>query len=112
MDTRIKYQQVIKKVLQDCVEYRRTLPDEYTSQALFDDERDQYLIIDYGWQGDRYLHATPLHISLIENKIWIQYDDTEAGIATELIAAGVPASDIVLGFRHPRIRKYTDFAVL
>lgn len=112
MDTRIKYQQIIKKVLQNCVEYRRTLPDEYTSQVLFDDERGQYLIIDWGWQGDRYLHATPIHISLSDGKIWIQYDDTEEGIATELMAAGVPSSDIVLGFRHPKLRKHTGFATL
>ncbi|MFM6201853.1 MAG: element excision factor XisI family protein, partial [Dolichospermum sp.] len=44
-------------------------------------------------------------------KIWIQYDDTEEGIANDLIAAGVPKEDIVLGFRHPRIRPFTNFAV-
>ena len=41
----------------------------------------------------------------------IQYDDTEEGIATDLLEAGVPKADIVLGFRHPKIREYTGFAV-
>jgi hypothetical protein len=36
---------------------------------------------------------------LIDNKIWIQQDETEDGIASDLLEAGVPKEDIVLGFR-------------
>ncbi|MFM6911441.1 MAG: XisI protein, partial [Dolichospermum sp.] len=68
-------------------------------------------VLDMGWNNDKYLHATPIHIDVINQKIWIQYDDTEEGIANDLIAAGVPKEDIVLGFRHPRIRPFTTFAV-
>lgn len=111
MDTRLEYQNLIKSVLQNHAEYRATLNDGYSSQLIFDDERGQYLILDMGWNGDRYLHATPIHISLIGDKVWIQYDDTEEGVATDLMAAGVSKEDIVLGFRHPRIRQHTGFAV-
>ena len=65
--------------------------------------------MDIGWNEDKYLHATPIHINLIGDKIWIQYDDTEEGVATDLLAAGVPNEDIVLGFRHPKVRQYTEF---
>ncbi|MBV7334508.1 XisI protein [Chloroflexi bacterium TSY] len=44
-------------------------------------------------------------------KIWIEIDWTEEGIATELVAAGVPKEDIVLAFHHPSMRQYTEFAV-
>lgn len=111
MDTRLKYQSIIKSVLQNHADYRATLPDGYTCQVVFDDERGQYLVLDLGWNGDKYLHATPIHISLIGNKVWIQYDDTEEGVATDLMAEGIPREDIVLGFRHPKIRKHTGFAV-
>ncbi|PSB00347.1 XisI protein [Merismopedia glauca] len=111
MDTRLKYQDIIKNILQQHSDYRATLADGYQSQVLFDDERGQYIILDIGWNGDRYLHATPIHLSLIGNKIWIQCDDTEEGIATDLIEAGVPKTDIVLGFRHPKVRQYTGFAL-
>ncbi|MBF2079386.1 MAG: XisI protein [Synechococcales cyanobacterium T60_A2020_003] len=111
MDTRLDYQNIIKSTLQKHSAYRNTLPDEYTSQVVFDDERGQYLIIDMGWRGDHYLHATPIHISLIGQKVWIQYDDTEEGVAADLMAAGIGKEDIVLGFRHPKIRKHTGFAV-
>lgn len=44
-------------------------------------------------------------------KIWIQRDGTGIGIANELIAAGVPKEDIILGFNAPYKREFTDFAV-
>jgi hypothetical protein len=111
MDTRLKYQSIIKSVLQGHVDYRTTLTDGYTSEVIFDDERGQYLILDMGWNGDKYLHATPIHINLVDDKVWVQYDDTEEGVATDLVAAGVSKEDIVLGFRHPKIRQHTGFAV-
>ena len=49
---------------------------------------------------------------MIDNKIWIQYDGTEYGGANELVDAGIPKTDIVLGFRHPSVRKHTGFAVV
>jgi len=76
MDTRLKYQGIIKTVLQNHANYRATLPDGYTSQVIFDDERGHYLVLDF-----------------------------------DLMEAGIPKEDIVLGFRYPKIRKYTGFAV-
>ena len=35
----------------------------------------------------------------------------EEGIATALLAAGVPKEDIVLAFHSPEKRKYTEFAI-
>jgi len=109
MDTRLRYQEIIKTILREHANFRNTIPDGYQSQLLFDDERGGYLVLDIGWNENKYLHATPIHINLIGDKIWIQYDDTEEGVATDLLAAGVPKEDIVLGFRHPRIREYTEF---
>lgn len=43
-------------------------------------------------------------------QLWIQHDGTERGIAEDLVAAGVPKERIVLGFRPPQGRRYTDFA--
>ena len=39
MDTQLKYQSIIKSVLKNHAGYRATLPDGYTSQVIFDDER-------------------------------------------------------------------------
>jgi hypothetical protein len=69
------------------------------------------MLLDIGWYGHEYIHHTPIHVDIIDGKIWVQYDDSEEGIATDLLAAGVPRQDIVLGFRPPELRQYTEFAV-
>jgi hypothetical protein len=39
-----------------------------------------------------------LHIDIIDHKLWIQHDRTEEGVAVDLVAAGIPKEQIVLGF--------------
>ncbi len=64
-----------------------------------------------GRENVKRVHGCLAHVDLINGKIWIQRDGTEAGIADELIRAGVPKEQIVLGFRSPERRKLTELAV-
>jgi hypothetical protein len=109
MNTRLDYPEIIKTVLQDYAEFWER--GGYSSlRALFNDEQQSYMLLDIGWYGDEYIHNATIHIEIIDGKIWIQNDDTEEGIATALLEAGVPHTDIVLGFYHPRVRPHTEFA--
>lgn len=63
-----------------------------------------------GWRREKRVFGCVIHIEIREGKIWIQQDGTEAGIANELIEVGVPNSDIVLGYRSPYMRKFTELA--
>jgi len=47
----------------------------------------------------------------MDNKIWIQQDGTELGIANELVELGVPKQDLILGFAPPNMRPLSDFAI-
>jgi hypothetical protein len=51
-----------------------------------------------------------LHIDIKRDKIWIQHDGTEGGLAGRLVEAGVPKEDIVLAFHAPYKRRFTEFA--
>ncbi|AFY57554.1 hypothetical protein Riv7116_5158 [Rivularia sp. PCC 7116] len=42
MDTKLKYQEIIKKVLTAQGEYRASIPENYDSQVVFDDENGRY----------------------------------------------------------------------
>lgn len=53
-----------------------------------------------------------MHIEIRDGKVWIQQDGTERGIAGELEERGVPASEIVLGFRPAELRSHTGYAVV
>ena len=105
MGTPLKYKALIKEIL---LAYAKFKP---AYGVVFDDERDSYTLLEVGWHGKKYVHGSVIHVDLIDDKIWIQYDGTEDGIATELVELGVPKEDIVLGFRHPKLRQYTGFAM-
>ena len=53
-----------------------------------------------------------VHIDIAGGKVLIQRDGTEHGVANELIAAGIPKDQIVLGFQAPEVRQYTEFAAM
>ena len=52
-----------------------------------------------------------LHVRLKQNKGWIEKDGTETKVTQELLQAGVPKEDIVLGFYRPKRRAITEFTV-
>ncbi len=110
MGSRLSYAAIVKKLLQEYADFYSE-DSEHSLRPVFDDIHQSYLLLDSNWYGNEYVHHTPLHIDIINHKIWIQYDDTEEGIATDLLEAGVPAQDIVLGFRPAELRPYTEFAV-
>jgi len=64
-----------------------------------------------GWENQNRIHHPVIHIDIIDGKLWIQADNTDCAIASELVLAGVPKSDIVLGFRMPEVRRFTEYAV-
>ncbi|MDM8536237.1 XisI protein [Desulfobacterales bacterium HSG17] len=106
MDTRIN---TIKKILNDFVKSYNLNADSKL-KVFFDNEQNSYMVLNIGWRRNKYIHSATIHIEIIDNKIWIQNDHTEEGIATSLIEAGIPKKEIILGFRHPKIRQYTEFA--
>jgi hypothetical protein len=81
------------------------------NEAVFDCENDRYLVVSVGWQDARRVHGVLIHIDIISDKIWIQRDGTEQGIANDLVKSGIPKDHIALGFHAPDVRQYTDFAV-
>jgi len=110
MDTQLNYPEIVKKILQEYADLFSE-DSEHPLRAVFDDVHQSYLLLDSNWYGREYIHHTPIHIDIINGKIWIQYDDTEEGVATDLLEAGVPHHDIVLGFRPAELRPHTEFAV-
>jgi len=107
---KIKYREIIEKVLQDYADFLGNDPDVQV-KLVFDKERDRYLLVEAGWQDGYRIYGTLLHVDIIDNKLWIQHDGTEEGIAVDLVAAGIPKEQIVLGFRTLEQRKYTEFEV-
>ena len=82
------------------------------AQTIFDLENNHYQLIYVGWRDQTRIYGPVLHLDIIDDKIWIQQDGTEVGIANELVELGVPKEDIVLAFYDPETRKLTEFAAV
>jgi XisI protein len=108
MDTLTEYRQIVERMLSDYAGMSYAYGD-IKDETVFDREHDRYLLMSVGWNKGR-VHGCVIHIDIIEGKLWLQCDNTDRGIAMELVAAGIPREHIVLGFRPPELRQYTDFA--
>ena len=110
MDKLENYQKIIIRILNPYINIKYANV-ELKNRPAYDNENNQFLIISEGWLGDNHFHDCLIHLEIIDGKIWIQRDNTEDGIANDLVKAGIPTDDIVLGFHEPSIRKYTGFAI-
>jgi hypothetical protein len=106
----LQYRQIIINILQGYAEFLDS-DQQVQVELILDENRDRYLLVETGWQNGYRIYGTLLHIDLVNEKLWIQHDGTEDGIADELVAAGIPKSHIILGFKALDVRQYTEFAI-
>jgi hypothetical protein len=112
MDRVAKYRMMVKNILQKHADLINRHPrSEIETDVAFDEQRDNYFLFKVGWTNRGRVRGTIIHIRLRCNRIYIEEDWTEDGIATDLLQAGVPKDDIVLAFHPPEMRQYTEFAV-
>lgn len=108
MDTRTRYRQHLQNLLRKRAS--QVWDERIQAQTIFDTERDHYQLIYVGWRDSKRVYGVILHADIIDEKIWIQQDGTEEGLANQLVELGVPKPDIVLAFDPPELRKYTEFS--
>ena len=104
------YKEALRKVLRAWENFPSEQAD-FRIEAIIDQEKDRYLLQDIGWENGKRLYSTLAHVDIINGKFWIQQDNTETGIANELVAAGVPKDRIVLAFYPKTMREWGEFAV-
>ncbi|MBW4509911.1 MAG: XisI protein [Scytonematopsis contorta HA4267-MV1] len=106
----VQYRNLVEKTLKDYADFLDN-DDQVQVELVFDRERNRYLLVESGWQNGYRIYGTLLHIDIVDNKLWIQHDGTEDGVAHELLAAGIPKEHIVLGFKSLERRQHTEFAI-
>jgi hypothetical protein len=104
------WRRTIRRILTDLAAVPFPEVVTMTAKAVFDEAADVYLVVVEGWQDVRRLHGCLVHVEIKGDRIWIQQDGTDRGVATDLLAAGIPAHSIVLGFKSPQSRRHTQFA--
>lgn len=110
MDKVERYREILKQVVQEYGSHKPSHGD-FRLSPMVDTTNDHYGVIMDGWDAKKRVQGLVIHIDIINEKVWIQYDGTAPGVALDLVEAGIPREDIVLGFHPPEVRQYTDFAV-
>ena len=110
MDRLEHYREVVRRLVEEYARYKPS-HGQIEAEAIVDRDKDHYEVMHVGWDGARRVHGTVVHLDIIGGKVWIQYDGTSRPVADELVAAGIPREDIVLGFHPAEVRRFTDFAV-
>ena len=109
MDQLNKYREIIENILAKIAATPYSYGD-VRDFTVFDRHNDRYFVMTQGWNENRRIHHCLVEVDIIDGKFWIQYDGTEEGVAADLERSGVPKDHIVLGFRRPELRPYTEYA--
>ena len=112
MDKLSFHRQAVKSVLEKHREIaNHTVKSEIENLFVFDESSDSFTWLRFGWTDNGRLESITAFVRLRGDKIYIEEDLTENGIANELIESGVSQKDIVLAFQQPEMRKLTEFAL-
>ncbi len=111
MDKIKKYEKIIIDYLKEYSKIRPSNLPNIESRVIADKENRHYQLLDWGWQDGKYFFTVVFHFDIINGKVWFQRNITEREVVDVFMKQGIPKEDIVLGFRSPKIRPYTGFAV-
>lgn len=107
----ILYRSLVRRLLTDIADTFRK-GNRWEILVAFDEEHGQYLLFTDGWQGEKREYGCFMHIEVRETgKIWLHRDGTDLNFGQMLLDEAVPKSDIVLAFKSPKRRSFSDFAL-
>ncbi len=110
MDRLTERKRLVKKIMQEVYEY---FPEENTVRTEFisDDTAGHYEIMQVGWAYGRRIHGTVVHVDVTESRVLVEHNGTDIDVVEMIQKAGIPDSEIVLGWHPPHMRQYTEFAL-
>jgi hypothetical protein len=111
MDKIAKFHEVISSLLHEYASIKKTVMPGVKSYVLIDKDNGHYQLLSTGWHGSKYIYTIAFHFQILNDKIWIQQNNTDVLIAQELMDKGIDKSDIVLGFVPENARIHSGYAV-
>ena len=101
MDRIAGYRDIVKRIIREVSNYAPA-QEGVRTEIVLDDEIGHYQVSEVGWKNRKRIHGTLVHIDIHDDKVWVEHDGTDLEIVQDLLDAGIPPSEIVIGF-HPRI---------
>ena len=108
METLERDRQILRTLFHEWQEWPRQAA--FKVIPVWDETDNRYLLLTVGWDGYKREHSVLVHLELRDGLFWIEADQTPEGFALDLEAAGIPKGRIVLAFKHPELRRLSDYA--
>lgn len=105
-----QYRELIQALLEEYAQVKPANLPDIENQLVFDEKRNVYQLLRVGFEDRRRVYYIVFQMDIKDGKIWVQQDTTDVPIVQRLLDAGVPKSDIVLGFHAPYKRALAGFA--
>ena len=83
MDKRERYRLIVSRLIEEYASYKPS-HGQIETEAIVDRVKDHYEVMHVGWDGSRRIHGSVVHIDIIDDKVWIQYDGTSRRSRTSL----------------------------
>jgi hypothetical protein len=105
METLTVYQAILIEFLEEYAQISYANAPGIEQQVIADTRRNHFELVSIGWHKGRFVHEVVFHFDIKDDKIWIQQNETDIRVSKELIARGVKADDIVIGFTQAPAEK-------
>lgn len=105
MDTIETYGKILNDVVNEYASVKKTLRPGVKSESIIDRENHHYQLLSIGWYQNRFVYTVIFHFDIIDDKVWIQQNNTDVLIADELVRRGIEKMDIILGFLSEQARQ-------
>lgn len=112
MDKVKNYHRIVGKMVDTLAERDKDASSMPHTTRIVDPLTGHYLLYKIDWVDEYRHYGCFLHLEVHPSgKVWVHHDGTDVVVVQQLLDAGIPKEDIVLGFRAPIIRPDTGFAV-
>ena len=98
MDSTTQLSDVVKEVINRYAQLKPSHGD-IRLDTVFDDDQGHYALMQVGWDRDRRVRGNLIYITLQDNRVIVEYDGMECGIAEDLVALGVASEQIILAYQ-------------
>jgi hypothetical protein len=105
-----RFTDIILTVFMEFVEARKNSVEGLQYEIVADNTNLRYQLVLLGWRGKERIYHVLFHVDIINDKIWIQEDNTEIGLANLLTEKGLVKQEIVLAYFSEFHRQFTDYA--
>lgn len=110
MDRVTTYKNIVEKEMRKRADIKSSYMTKVENQLIINQDRTHFVLLSVGWHEKHYVHGITFNVEIRNDKVWVHEDMTDVDIAWRLIDAGIPQSDIVLGF-VPEYARGEGFAV-